>query len=84
MAHLQIDYVVLLQGRATVEMGLTFKTARDNGIKGGTLRIVRLFSTASPIAAFMMNPTHRLQSPNSVSNWHVTKLASHAGVVCTA
>ena len=29
-----------LQGRATVEMGLTFKSARDNGIKGGTMRIV--------------------------------------------
>ena len=28
------------QGRATVEMGLTFKSARDNGIKGGTMRIV--------------------------------------------
>jgi hypothetical protein len=31
-----------LQGRATVEMGLTFKTARDNGIKGGVIRIVSL------------------------------------------
>jgi hypothetical protein len=28
------------QGRATVEMGLTFKSARDNGVKGGVLRIV--------------------------------------------
>ncbi len=32
---------VFPQGRATVEMGLTFKTARDNGIKGGLIRIVR-------------------------------------------
>jgi cyclophilin family peptidyl-prolyl cis-trans isomerase len=34
------DNLPQLKGRATVEMGLTFKSARDNGIKGGTMRIV--------------------------------------------
>jgi cyclophilin family peptidyl-prolyl cis-trans isomerase len=36
----EYDNLPQLKGRATVEMGLTFKTARDNGIKGGLIRIV--------------------------------------------
>ena len=40
--------VATTQGRATIEMNISLKTARDNGVTGGTLRIVRTAFSQRP------------------------------------